>query len=264
MSLRGVIIDLDGTVYHGGTVLEGVPQTIADLRAAGLELFFFSNNPIRDGEEYVTYLTEQGLNVQPNEAGSAGDVTVRYLQKHHNGDTIYFIGSEGLKNQLKRAGLQLTDSRVDSDVALVSWTPEFGYEDMDNALSVIDEQTTFLGTDPDRTFPDENGEVTPGSGAIIDAVAVTVGREPDAILGKPSPWAQEFALDRLGIPPEECLVVGDRLDTDLLLGEQAGMTTALVLTGVTDRSDIDSGPVTPDYVLEDLTAIERVLADEHR
>jgi len=261
MSFSGAIVDLDGTVYHGGSVFDGIPETIDTLRENGVELFFFSNNPIRDGDDYVSYLTEQGVDVNPGEAGSAGDVTVEYLTENHSNDTLFFIGSDGLRAQLEMAGLTLTDTPEESDVLLVSWTPEFNYDDMNDALAAIDDETIFLGTDPDRTFPDENGDVMPGSGAIIDSIAVTVDREPDAVLGKPSRWAQKYAVDRLGVPPEECLIVGDRLDTDLLLGDQVGMTTVLVLTGVTDRDDIEYGPVTPDYILKDLTEIEQVLTD---
>jgi 4-nitrophenyl phosphatase len=142
---------------------------------------------------------------------------------------------------------------------LGSWTPTFDYEDMNAALQAVDQGTTFLGTDPDRTFPQEDG-VQPGSGAIIHSLAATVGKEPDAILGKPSEHALALATERLGVPAEECLIVGDRLGTDLAMGARAGMTTVLVLSGVTDRAAVAHSEVDPDFVVDGLGDIDDVLA----
>jgi 4-nitrophenyl phosphatase len=105
----------------------------------------------------------------------------------------------------------------------------------------------------------EGGTVVPGSGAIIGSMAAVVGEQPDAILGKPSDTARDAALDRLGVDAEECLIVGDRLDTDLQMGERAGMTTVLVLSGVADRADIARSEIKPDYVIDSLGQIETIL-----
>lgn len=259
MSIQSAIIDLDGTVYHSGNVLDGVPSAIDHIRAAGIDPFFFSNNAVMDGSDYVRYLTERGIDIRPGEATSSGEVTTEYLQRNFPEATVFCIGAEGLREQFREAGFTLTDEPSACDVLVVSWTDSFDYTDMRNALTAIDDQTPFFGTDPDRTFQTETGDLVPGSGAIIEAVAGTVDRRPDAILGKPSKVAQEFALDRLDVAPEECLVVGDRLDTDLLMGERAGMTTVLVLTGVTDREDIEDSPVDPDYVLDSLASVDELL-----
>lgn len=259
MSYRGAIVDLDGTVYRGGNPLPGAASGVDALRAAGIEPLFFSNNPLRDGEEYVTHLGEMGIDARPGEACSAGVVTTEYLRDHHADESIFLIGAPGLREQFERAELMLTGDPTAADVLVVSWTADFEFEDMRDALAAIGRETTFLGTDPDRTFPGENSTVVPGSGAIIGAVSATVGRDPDAILGKPSQVALDVALDRLGVPPEDSLVVGDRLDTDLALGERAGMTTVLVLSGVADRADIADSAVDPDYVIEGLGDIDRVL-----
>lgn len=258
--MQGVIVDLDGTVYRGGDVLPGARTGAEALRDAGLDLLFFSNNPTRDGAAYVEHLTELGLTVYPGEACSAGVVTTEYLLAHHVDDEILCIGAEGLCAQFRAADLRLTTDPGECDVLVASWKPTFDYEDMQNALDAVDDDTVFLGTDPDRTFPEPNGRVVPGSGAIIGAVSAVVGRDPDAVLGKPADAALDVALDRLGVPAEECLVIGDRLDTDLAMGDQAGMTTVLVLTGVSDRADIAASDVQPDYVVDSLGDIEAVLS----
>lgn len=261
MTLQGAIVDLDGTVYVGGDVVAGVPAALDRLRDAGLDPLFFSNNPVKDGQEYVEYLRERGVDARDGEACSSGVVTTAHLREHHADDPILCIGDDGFRDQLLDAGLTLTDDPEESAVLVASWTDEFGYEDMRRALVAVDDGTPFFGTDPDRTFQVAEETVVPGSGAIVGSIAAAVGRDPDAVFGKPSAAARAFALDRLGVSPEECLVVGDRLDTDIELGAQAGMTTVLVLSGVTDRGDIQTSPHRPDYVLEDLGDIDEVLAD---
>jgi HAD superfamily hydrolase (TIGR01450 family) len=260
MTLSGAIVDLDGTVYRGDHLLPGASSALDRLRAAGLSLLFFSNNPTKDGRAYASHLSELGVDVHPDEACSAGVVTTEYLRGNHADDEVMLIGSAGLRDQLSAADITLTTDPDATDVLVGSWTPAFDYEDMHTALRTVDEGTTFLGTDPDRWVPQADGDRMPGSGAIINSLAATVGREPDAVLGKPSDAALELALERLGVPAEECLVVGDRLDTDLRMGDRAGMTTVLVLTGVCDRADVARSDVDPDFVIDGLDAIDEVLA----
>ncbi|MXR53071.1 HAD-IIA family hydrolase [Halovenus sp. WSH3] len=261
MTLRGAIVDLDGTVYRGGDLCAGTADGLDALRSAGLNILFFSNNPLKDGADYIDRLTDLGLDVSDCQACSSGVVTTEYLVDHHPDEQVFCIGADGLREQFRAASLAVTDEPTEADVLVASWTSEFDFGDMRDALAAADEDTPFLGTDPDRTFPMEGGTVVPGSGAIIGSVAAVLGRDPDAILGKPSETAQQAALDRLSVDPEECLVVGDRLDTDLRLGERAGMTTVLVLSGVSDREDIAASDIDPDYVIDSLGDIDTVLAD---
>lgn len=258
MAFAGAILDLDGTVYRGDDLLPGVAGAIDRLRTAGLELLFFSNNPTKSGDAYVDRLRGMGLDVQPGEACSAGDVTTEYLLETHPEDAIMLVGSPGLCDQFESAGLSLTSDPAATEVLVGSWTDEFGYEDMLAALRAVDDGTAFLGTDPDRTVPARAG-VIPGSGAVVGALSATLGRDPDAMLGKPSEPALRFALDRLAVDPGACLVVGDRLGTDIALGERAGMTTALVRSGVTGEEDVIAGDVDPDHVLDSLADIGTVL-----
>ena len=251
MILDGMVVDLDGTVYHGDAPLPGADAAIDAIRDRGIDICFFSNNPIHDGREYVERLRGMGIDAREGEACSSGVVTREYLDEEHAGDDVFLIGSDRLRGLVERTGARLAADPADTDVLLASWTDGFHYRDMVDALRAVDDDTAFLGTDPDRTIPTAEGLV-PGSGAVIGAVARTVGREPDRVLGKPSPEAAEDALARLGVPAENCLVVGDRLDTDLAMGADHGMRTALVLTGVSTRADATESPVDPDAVLDSL------------
>ena len=251
--LAGVVLDLDGTVYRAGDPIPGAVDAIARLREAGYSVVFCSNNPTKTPLEYADRLTEMGVDCDPEDVVPASTVTRDYLRRNHAGETTYLVGAPSLERYLEDAGQDLTDS-PEASVFVASWDEKFDYDEMQAALDCIDEDTTFLGTDPDRTVPDEDGFM-PGSGAVIAAVAGTVGRDPDRVLGKPSEEAARAVLDRLGLSPEQCLVVGDRLDTDLAMGARQGMATALVATGVTDPAEVSHAAVDPDYVLDSLAEL---------
>jgi len=256
-SVAGVVVDLDGTVYRAGEPIPGAVEAIERLRELGIAVIFCSNNPTKTPTEYAERLGSMGIECDPEDVVPASTVTRDYLREHHPDDPTYLVGAPSLRTYLEDAGLDIVDTAAAS-VLVASWDETFDYDEMQVALDCIDEDTTFLGTDPDRTVPDDGG-LMPGSGAVIAAVAGTVGRDPDRVLGKPSDEAADAVLDRLGLPAERCLVVGDRLDTDLAMGASRGMTTALVGTGVTDVTAISNGTgsgqygaVDPDYVLDSL------------
>lgn len=255
---EGAVLDLDGTVYRGDEALPGAPEAISRLRDRGIRTLFFSNNPTKDRKAYAERLAGFGIETAPEGVISAGTVTTRYLADEHHDDTVFLIGDGGLEAQFEAADVDFVDDATTADVLVVSWTSEFGYGDLLAGYRAIDAGATFYGTDPDRLIPAAEGMV-PGSGAIINAVAGTAEREPARILGKPSEEAQRAALDALGVPPEACLVVGDRLNTDIALGERAGMTTVLVRTGVTTDADLDESDIQPDHVIDSLADIDEVL-----
>ncbi|WP_123534492.1 HAD-IIA family hydrolase [Halosimplex salinum] len=256
--IRGVVVDLDGTVYRGDGVLPGAADAIAELRARGIRVCFCSNNPTKTPGEYVERLAGMGIEADESLTLPASTVTRDYLRDHHATDPTYLVGSPSLAAYLTDSGQRLVDDPREATVFVASWDETFDYETMAEALAGVDETTTFLGTDPDRTIPTADGFV-PGSGAVIGAIARTVGREPDRVLGKPSDEAAADALDRLGVAPEHCLVVGDRLDTDLAMGANHGMATALVLTGVADRADVAESVIDPDFVLDSLADLPAAL-----
>lgn len=259
MTIRGVLLDLDGTVYHHDAPLPGAVDTVSRLRERGLSLCFFSNNPLHGGAEYVERLQSMGIDARPGEACSSAVVTREYVDANHAGDDVFVIGSQALRERIADGAAAVLDEPHGADVLLASWTDEFHYDDMVDSLRALDSGTVYLGTDPDPTFPGPGGHPVPGTGAILRAITGVTEREPDRVLGKPSEVAVEAALDRLGHDPEEILVVGDRLGTDILLGERAGMQTAVVLTGVTDDAALAASEVKPDHVLDSLADVDAIL-----
>lgn len=259
MTYRGVVLDVDGTVVRGDEPIPGAAEGLDLLATAGLSRLFVSNNPTKRPPAYAERLRRAGFDAHPDEIVTAGTITTDYLADHHADDALFVVGEDALVEQLHDAGLSVVTDESHADTVVVSIDRSFDYDRLSAALRACDDEAvTLVGTDPDMVIPAAEGDL-PGSGAIINAVAGVVGREPDVMLGKPSEPAQRIVRDRLGLPPADCLVVGDRLDTDIALGERAGMTTALVRTGVTDDRDLDRSDVRPDYVLDSLADVGSVL-----
>ncbi|QLD87328.1 HAD-IIA family hydrolase [Natronomonas halophila] len=258
MDYEAAVLDLDGTVYRGDELLPGAAAAIERLRADGVDLLFFSNNPTKSRAAYAERLEGLGVDVDESEVLSAGTVTTRFLADEHADDRIFVIGSEGLVEQFEAAGLSTVSDATTADVLVASYDIEFDYGDMLAGYRALEAGAAFYGTDPDLLVPAAEGMV-PGSGAIINAVGGIVERTPEKILGKPSAEAQQAVLDSLGVDPKRCLVVGDRLNTDMALGERAGMTTVLVRTGVATDADVAERDIQPDYVIDSLAELETVL-----
>lgn len=258
MTSRVAIVDLDGTVYRGESLIPGADRGIAALRDAGYQVRFVSNNPTRAPARYAEKLRGMGIDADPDHVVSAGAVTATTLADRHDEQPVLLVGTEGLQSLLETAGVTVTDEPGPAEALLVSWDPTFGYDDLSTVLD-LEHDIPFYGTDPDRTYPEEDGSLGPGSGAIIGSVEATLDRAPDEIFGKPSEVLFEQALAGTDADPADCLVVGDRLTTDIELGRRAGTRTVLVRTGVTDQRELDAADIEPDHVLEDLGSIEQVL-----
>ncbi len=243
---------------RGREPIPGAPEAVEHLRDVGLDVCFCSNNPTKGPAAYVDRLGAAGIDAHVEEVVTAADSTVAYLREHHTDDALYVLGEAELVDQLSAAGLSIADDHGEATAGVVSIDRSFDYDELVRALTVLGDGTPYVGTDPDRVIPGPDALV-PGSGAVLNAVRGVLDHDPDAVLGKPSATARGLVLDVLEHAPEECLVVGDRLDTDIALGADAGMTTALVLTGVTDRDDVADSPYDPDYVLDDLGDLHEVI-----
>ncbi|WP_331233057.1 HAD-IIA family hydrolase [Natronorarus salvus] len=258
--MRGAVIDVDGTVVRGTSVVPGAIEAVSRLREAGIDPLFVSNNPIETRAAYAERLRRLGFDVASEDLLTAGSITASNLASEHPEGTIYVIGESGLRTQLSEEGLTLTEEPSRAAVLVASIDREFSYDTLTESLVALsDEGTLFVGTDPDVTIPVGENRVVPGSGAIVRAIAGVSGREPDRMMGKPSETTIEAVRAAIGVPLEDCLVIGDRLDTDLAMGERAGMQSVLVRTGVTDDRAIARSPVEPTHVIDSIAEIEDVL-----
>lgn len=257
--IRGVVCDVDGTVLRGDAVCPGAREGLAALREADVPVLFCSNNPSKRPAAYVERFAAHDLSVDPDRVLTSATVTAAYLAREHPDATHFVVGSDPLRATLSDRGLALADDPDAADIVVGSWDDRFDYDDLRHSLWALDGADAFYGTDPDRVVPTDDRPM-PGSGAVVGAMAGVADRDPDAVLGKPHPFARRLALDRLGTDPAETLVVGDRLDTDVALAAD-GMRSALVLTGIADREDVAAATSRdgPDHVFDTLADVAALL-----
>lgn len=229
------------------------------LRQRQIGLTLATNNASRTSEHYARILAGYGVQVSLDEIITSGQSTGDYLAEHAApGAAIYVIGGDGLKSTLAERGFDLLDSGAEPGSAehvVVSWDRRLTYDKLAQATLHIRAGASFIGTNPDRTWPGERG-LLPGAGAIIAAVQAATSVEP-TIIGKPSPLMLQLAMRRLGASAHNTAMLGDRLETDILGGQNAGVTTILVLSGVTGPDDLAASPVQPDLVFDGIAALTR-------
>lgn len=254
----GYLLDLDGTIYRGDRLLPGAREAVATLRAAGARLLFLSNKPIETRADYARKLTRLGLPTRDDEVLNSGLVMAEYLRRQAPGARLFVIGEPPLVEEMRAAGFAVTEDPARVDVVVIAFDRTFDYRKLDIALQASRRGARLVATNPDRTCPVDGGEV-PDCAAMIGAVEGATGRRVEAIVGKPSPLTVEAALARLGgLGASEVLMVGDRLETDIQMGNRAGIDTALVLTGVTRREDLAGSPWRPTHLIEHVGDVVRL------
>ena len=246
---------MDGTLYLSDRALPGAVETIATLRQRGFKVAFMSNKPLEPGSAYAAKLTRFGIPTRSEEVVTSGYVLSRHLAQIAPGARVFVMGEPPLVEEMRQAGLQLTEDSAQIDYVVAAFDRTFDHRKWNVAFQAIKfHGAHFVATNPDRTCPVEGGEI-PDCAGIIAALEVTTGKQVELIAGKPSPMIIQAGGALLGVPIGQCLVVGDRLETDILMGREAGARTAVVLTGVARREHLATSPVQPDYVLENIGSV---------
>ncbi len=248
----GYVFDLDGTIFLGEALLPTVGETLATLAALGRQVVFLSNNPTHTRAEYAVWLRRLGLRVAEDEIIHSSLVMVNYLRRRMPGARLFVIGEAPLIEELTAAGFEMSAEAGQIDAVIASFDRTFTYHKLQVAFDAIRAGAHFFATNGDRYCPVPGGG-QPDAAAIIAAIEACTTKQVEAIVGKPSPHAIEAILDRLQLPPEACVMTGDRLETDVAMGLNAGMAAALVLTGATDAATAAASPIRPTYVLQRLS-----------
>ena len=244
---RGWLFDLDGTIYLGEGLIPGADATIAALRAAGRRVAFLSNKPLQTRAEYAAKLTRLGLPAAPDDVINSSLVLARYLRDRDPGAPVFVIGEPPMRDEMRAHGFEVrSDERV--RWVVIAFDRTFDYAKLNVALQAVKQGARLIATNPDRTCPVEGGEI-PDCAGMIAAVEAVTDKKVEAIVGKPSPIILEVALAALGIPARDAAIVGDRIETDIVMGRQLGLGTVLVLSGVTRADDPRIAAVAPDHVV---------------
>ncbi|MFW5956690.1 MAG: HAD-IIA family hydrolase [Halorhabdus sp.] len=254
----GALLDLDGTVYRGSSLIPGARTGIERLRERGIDVCFLTNKAIRRCESYRRKLTGLGISVTSKQILTSSVITADYLLAECPESVSFVVGEAALVEELHDQGLETTTDPERADVVVASMDRSFDYKTLAAAHRAIEGGARFLATNSDRTCPVADGEI-PDAAGMIGAIEGVTGRELDLVMGKPSSVAIQAAMRSLAVDPADCLLIGDRLETDVLMGNRAGMTSVLVCSGVTDRADLEDASIQPDFVLETLGEIETVI-----
>ena len=250
---NGYIFDLDGTIYLGDTLLPGAARTVVALRVEGRRVLFLSNNPTRDAAAVAAKLTNFGIPTGPEAVLNTVETMTRWLQLHYPAATVFPIAEAPLWRALAAAGIRASEDASEIDIVVASYDRTFDYRKLQIAFDAIwfHKRAILVTTNPDRYCPFPGGRGEPDAAAIVAAIEACTGARCVQNVGKPDPFMLEAALAKLDLPADQCLMVGDRLSSDIAMARAAAMPSALVLTGETSPEMLAEFPPDehPTYVL---------------
>lgn len=245
---KGFICDMDGVLYHGNNVLPGAKKFVDWLRKEKKEFLFLTNSSERSPIELSQKLARLGIEVAAEHFYTSALATASFVAWQSPGCSAYVIGEAGLINAIYDAGLSMND--VSPEYVIVGETRSYSFEKIEKAVQLVHRGAKLIGTNPDKTGPTEKG-IMPATGALIAPIEIASGREA-YFIGKPNPLMMRSALKRLGTDVKDTVIIGDRMDTDIVAGTESEIDTVLVLTGVTLKERINDFSYRPRYVLNNV------------
>lgn len=248
---NGYICDMDGVIYHGNKLLPGVPEFLNWIKAEKKGLVFLTNSSERSPRELREKLLRLGVDVSEKQFYTSALATADFLAKQKPHGSAYVIGQPGLVNALYDAGFSMNN--VSPDYVVIGDTRDYNFEKMERAVHLVLKGAKLIGTNPDVTGPTEKG-IMPATGALVAPIELATGSKAYYV-GKPNPLMMRQAMKRLGADIENVVLVGDRMDTDIIAGVESELTTVLVLSGVTRVEDLKYFAYQPDYVLQGVSDI---------
>ncbi len=250
---QSYLIDMDGVLIAGKRVIPGAPEFLARLDAAGAKYLLLTNNPIYTPGDLSYRLERIGLRIPPERIFTSGMATASFLAKQRGaGGTAFVIGESGLTEPLHQIGFILTDH--DPEYVILGETRAYDLEQITLGVRFVIKGARFIATNPDVSGPSEHG-IEPANGAMAALMATASGIAP-FFVGKPNPLMMRMALNHLGVHSEDTTMIGDRMDTDIIGGIQAGMDTTLVLSGVTARTDLGKYSYRPSRIANSVADLE--------
>ncbi|MDF1513448.1 MAG: HAD-IIA family hydrolase, partial [Anaerolineae bacterium] len=249
--IQGVICDMDGVLWRGLEPLPGFQRFFDFLHTRQINYVLVTNNSSRTPAQYAEKLSQMGARVGEEHILNSAVSAASYVAQTSPGARVYPIGGPGVLDALQVYGLHICDSEAKSvDVVVVGWDQLLTWKKLAAATRFILDGAKFVGTNPDLTFPMESA-LAPGNGAQLAALQAATGVKP-LVTGKPEALLYQQAMDRMRTTAEETLVIGDRLDTDILGGVRLQMPTALVLTGISGEGEVNQSPIHPSAVFQDM------------
>ncbi len=248
-NIKCMILDMDGVLWRSSDPIGNLPKLFNDIDELGIKVAFATNNASLSVEQYMQKFLSFGLDINPWQIVSSSLATGAFLKgMFPSGGNVFVVGEKGLVDTMADFGF--IHAEVDIIAVIVGMDRTINYDKLFKASKLIRNGALFIGTNPDSTYPTPEG-LAPGAGSIVAAIQTASGVTP-VIIGKPFPSIIRMAMDRLSTTVNECLVVGDRIDTDIHAGQQAGCFTALMLSGVSKLEDLNNSNIQPDLVFNNL------------
>ena len=258
------LLDMDGTLYLGDEVFPCAVDFIHAIAETGRNYIYLTNNSSRAGVDYITRLRKLGFPCEAENVFTSGMATGEFLNQQYPGAKVYLAGTRAFYRELKSYGIDLVNDEnghtdaFDVDVVVQGFDTELVYEKLDKAVHFLRRGAKFIAANPDWVCPMAAGEVLPDCGSICALLTASTGVEPEYI-GKPNRNMIDVVSKMTGIPNENICAVGDRLYTDIAVAKNAGSVSICVLSGESSEADIEASDVKPDYVLQDVGEIARIL-----
>lgn len=250
---KGFICDMDGVIYHGNRLLDGVTEFVNWMLENNKKFVFLTNSPERTPHELAMKLERMGLSVSPDNFYTSAMATAEFLASQMPGCTAYVIGEAALSKALYDQKIYMND--VNPDYVVVGETRTYCFEKLEKAIALVNKGAKLIGTNPDTIGPTEHG-IMPATGSLMAPIEIATGKKA-YFVGKPNPLMLRHGLRRLGCHSAEIAFIGDRMDTDIIAGIESNVDTVLVLSGVTSREDINLFPYRPKYILNGVGDIVR-------
>lgn len=262
--LKTVLLDMDGVLWRGADPILDISELFNILKAHNLSTFCITNNSTRSVKYHISRLNQYGVNLDERQIITSAEATANYLAMiYPAGGSVYVVGELGLVEALQKQNfIAVENPRNEKILAVAAGLDRgFTYEKIEHAAKLINQGVLFIGTNPDKTIPTPDG-IAPGTGVIIKAIETASGKKAE-IIGKPKTHLYNLALQRAGCSPNEAIMIGDRLETDIAGAQNIGMRTGLVLSGVTDRIAGEAWNPPPDLIAENaLDIMEKMNAHE--
>ena len=253
MPIKTILSDMDGVIYRGNQLIDGAQKFVSRLLESKTRFLFLTNNSEQTPLDLKLKLEKFGISgVEEKDFITSAMATAMFLKAQKHNASVYAIGGSGLISELYNVGFSLSESNP--DYVVVGKTSDFSFEMMKTAVRLIGNGAKFIGTNPDVVDPTEDG-FEPACGALLAGIEKACGMKP-YIVGKPNSLMMTLATRKLGVHVDDTLMIGDRMDTDIIGGLEAGMKTVLVLSGVTSKETIEKFPYCPDYIFGNVGEID--------
>lgn len=252
--VRLYLFDMDGTIYCEDKLIDGAVEKINEIRASGRKICFLTNNSSRNCDDYVTKLARLGIAIDLDEIYTSGNATVKYLNKHYSGKSVYLVGTDKLREQFLQGGIRLVDD-CQPDLVVVGFDTTLTYEKLRRATTYLTLGATYICTHPDVNCP-ASPVYMPDVGSFMALIEKSCGRTPDVICGKPFKPMGEAIAEKFHLSSRQIAMVGDRLITDIQFGINNDFTSILVYSGETTRADYAKWGKTADFTLDSVKDID--------